>query len=302
MQASIPSPPSQATAQLRYARVLTIAGSDAGGGAGIQADLKTFSALGCYGMTAITAITAQNTCGVRSVHAVPSQLLRDQIDAVVEDIGVDAVKIGMLHDPEVVQVVAQALDDHGLTQVVLDPVLVAANGAKLISDAAMAAIAQLLVPRAVIITPNVEEAAMLLGQQIASSQAMPQAALDLLSLGAQAVLLKGAHLAGNEIYDYFVHGYDAKGAALGVQTTCAPQVEVVVTQRIVTRNCHGAGCTLSSAIAAYLALGCVLPQAVHAALAFVQSAIQAGAEIKTGQGVGPLNHGFAPTAIQVFPS
>ena len=172
---SLSREPSSAVTQ-RYPRVLTIAGSDSSGGAGIQADLKTFSALGCYGMTAITALTAQNTQGVRAIHSVPASMLRDQIDAVVEDIGVDAVKIGMLHSPEVVMTVAEALDAHGLKQVVLDPVMVAANGAKLISDEAISVLVRELFPRALVVTPNLDEAALLLGRPLTANDELAAAA------------------------------------------------------------------------------------------------------------------------------
>ncbi len=151
----------------RYARVLTIAGSDSGGGAGIQADLKTFSALGCYGMTAITAITAQNTRGVTGIHGIPPEMLRAQIDAVVEDIGVDAVKIGMLHSPEVVQVVADAILRHGLPNVVLDPVMVATSGDRLIAEETVGTLVRALFPLAAVVTPNLDEASWLLGRAIA---------------------------------------------------------------------------------------------------------------------------------------
>ena len=178
----------------QYPRVLSIAGSDSGGGAGIQADLKTFAALGCFGMTAITALTAQNTCGVRAIHPVPPDMLRAQIDAVLEDIGADAVKVGMLHSPEIVRTVAQAIDRHQLSRVVFDPVMVATSGAKLIDDPAIAVLVAELFPRTALITPNLDEAALLVGRPLASAQDMAQAAAELVARGARAVLLKGGHL------------------------------------------------------------------------------------------------------------
>jgi len=264
----------------RYPRVLSIAGSDSGGGAGIQADLKTFAALGCFGMTAITALTAQNTCGVRAIHPVPPEMLRAQIDAVLEDIGADAVKVGMLHSPEIVRTVAQAIDRHHLSRVVFDPVMVATSGAKLIDDPAIAVLVAELFPRATLITPNLDEAALLVGRPLVSAQDMAQAAAELLANGARAVLLKGGHLAGDVVMDLLL---PAEGEPLWMQ---AP--------RIATANTHGTGCTLSSAIAAHLALGAPLIDAVQQARAFVRQALQAGASVKTGQGEGPLNHGFAP--------
>ena len=271
----------------QYPRLLTIAGSDSGGGAGIQADLKTFSALGCFGMSAITALTAQNTCGVRAIHGVPPQMLTDQMDAVVEDIGVDAVKIGMLHSPEIVQAVANAIDRHALPHVVLDPVMVATSGAVLIDSPAIAALVRELFGRAVLVTPNLDEASLLMGRTLANEEDMQAAAHELLARGARAVLLKGGHLAGDVVSDLL----QVAGAA--PYWMRAP--------RIVTANTHGTGCTLSSAIAAHLALGDSLVDAVEAARAYVRGALAAGAHVKTGQGSGPLNHGFAPQVMRFKP-
>jgi hydroxymethylpyrimidine/phosphomethylpyrimidine kinase len=262
---------------------LSIAGSDSGGGAGIQADLKTFSALGCFGMTAITALTAQNTCGVRAIHGVPPAMLRDQIDAVMDDIGTDAVKIGMLHSPEIVRTVAQAIDQHQLRNVVFDPVMVATSGAVLIDDSAIQVLVQALFPKACVITPNLDEAALLVGFALTSPQDMARAAQLLLAKGAQAVLLKGGHLPGAEVIDLLL--------------TPSAEPLWMHAPRIHSPNTHGTGCTLSSAIAAHLALGSTLVEAVQQARAFVRQALQAGANVKTGQGSGPLNHGFAPVAM-----
>jgi hydroxymethylpyrimidine/phosphomethylpyrimidine kinase len=270
-----------------YPRVLSIAGSDSGGGAGIQADLKTFAALGCYGMTAITAITAQNTLGVRAIHGIPPEILRDQIDAVVEDIGVHAIKIGMLHSPEIVETVAQAIDRHALSKVVLDPVMIATSGAVLIDEPAIATLVRQLFPRAALVTPNLDEAAWLVGRKLESEQAIEAAARELLDKGAQAVLLKGGHLAGDTVSDFFV--------------TKSGQSQWLRAPRIRSANTHGTGCTLSSAIAAHLALGASLPDAVKAAHDFVRTALEAGANVRTGAGSGPLNHGAAPRAMQLKP-
>ena len=267
----------------QYPRVLSIAGSDSGGGAGIQADLKTFSALGCFGMTAITALTAQNTCGVRAIHGVPPEMLRDQIDAVLEDIGVDAVKVGMLHSHEIVNTVAQAIDRHHLLKVVFDPVMVATSGAKLINDPAIAVLVAEMFPRVSLITPNLDEAGLLVGRSLSSPQDMLQAAQELMDRGARAVLLKGGHLVGDLVMDLLLQ----------------EGVEPLWMQgpRIDTANTHGTGCTLSSAIAAHLALGATLVEAVQHARDFVRGALLGGASVKTGQGSGPLNHGFAPLAM-----
>ena len=275
------------TAAFRYPRVLSIAGSDSGGGAGIQADLKTIAALGCYGMTAITALTAQNTLGVRSIHAVPLQHLVDQIDAVVEDIGVDAVKIGMLHSADTVRTVASALRRHGLGKVVLDPVMVATSGAKLIDDDAIAVLVRELFPLASVVTPNLDEAALLVGRALHSEAHMEAAPRQLIARGANAVLLKGGHLAGDTVSDLLL----ARDG--GAQWMRAP--------RILTPNTHGTGCTLSSAIASHLALGADLGEAVVRARAYVRGALEAGANVRTGAGGGPLNHGHAPQPMHLKP-
>ncbi len=272
---------------LRYARVLSIAGSDSGGGAGIQADLKTFSALGCFGMTAITALTAQNTQGVTGIHAVPPEFLKAQIQAVVEDIGVDAVKIGMLHAPEIVEVVAWAIDHYHLQRVVLDPVMVATSGDRLIAEATVAVLVRELFPRATVITPNLDEAALLLGRPLTQAAELEAAARDLLNLGAQAVLVKGGHLPGDEVVDVL-----ARADKPWQRFSAA---------RIHSHNVHGTGCTLSSAIAAHLALGQDLPQAVASARSYILGAIAAGAPVRTGQGHGPLNHGHAPQVMHCLP-
>jgi hydroxymethylpyrimidine/phosphomethylpyrimidine kinase len=279
--------PLQSTAQFRYPRVLSIAGSDSGGGAGIQADLKTFAALGCFGMSAITALTAQNTLGVRAIHAVPTQMLADQIDAVVEDIGVDAVKIGMLHSAETVRTVASALQRHGLHKVVFDPVMIATSGAKLIDDAAIDVLVRELFPLAALITPNLDEAALLVGQPLRSEADMEAAGRQLIERGANAVLVKGGHLAGDTVSDLLL----ARGApALWMRAA-----------RIASPNTHGTGCTLSSAIASHLALGADLAEAVTRAREFVRGALDAGARVRTGGGSGPLNHGWAPQPMHLKP-
>ncbi len=273
------------TFKFEYPRVLSIAGSDSGGGAGIQADLKTFAALGCYGMTAITALTAQNTCGVRAIHGVPPQMLRDQIDAVMEDIGVHAVKIGMLHALEIVSTVAEAIDRHSMKNIVFDPVMVATSGAVLIDQAAMEVLVRELFPRAAVITPNLDEAALLVGRPLNSAEDMEQAALSLLAQGAHAVLLKGGHLPGETVIDLLV---THTGEKIWMK---AP--------RIHSPNTHGTGCTLSSAMAAHLALGASLVEAVQSARAYVRDALQAGSQVRTGKGSGPLNHGHAPVAMRM---
>jgi len=272
---------------LRYARVLSIAGSDSGGGAGIQADLKTFAALGCFGMTALTALTAQNTQGVRAIHAVPLDMLHAQIDAVVEDIGVDAVKIGMLHSAATVQAVANAIDRHRLERVVLDPVMVATSGATLIDREAIEELVTQMFPRAALVTPNLDEAALLVARPLTTEADMHDAARELLARGARAVLLKGGHLAGDTVSDLLL-------------TSDAPPLWLRG-PRIPSANTHGTGCTLSSAIAAHLARGATLEDAVRAARDYVRGALEAGAPVRTGAGSGPLNHAWQPQAMQTVP-
>lgn len=266
----------------RYVRLLSIAGSDSGGGAGIQADLKTFAALGGYGMTAIAAITAQNTLGVRAIHAVPVEMLAAQLDAVLQDIGVDALKIGMLGAPESVRVVADAIRRYGITQVVLDPVMVATSGDRLIAQETADALVRELFPLASVITPNLDEAGWLINRPIHSIDEMEGAAAQLLALGAPYVLLKGGHLSGDWVVDLLA---GADGSRQRLESA-----------RITTHNGHGTGCTLSSAIAAYLARGLPLAEAVQQARSYILGAIAAGAQVHTGQGHGPLNHGYAPQA------
>jgi hydroxymethylpyrimidine/phosphomethylpyrimidine kinase len=269
-----------------YARVLAIAGSDSGGGAGVQADLKTMAALGCYGMTALTALTAQNTVGVQAIHAVPPAFLKAQIQSVMDDIGVDAIKIGMLHAPEIVEVVAWAIDQYRPEHVVLDPVMVATSGDRLIAEETVQELVRQLFPRVSLVTPNLDEAQWLLGRPLSQADDLPQASEDVLALGAQAVLLKGGHLPGDEVVDWLQIA-DQPGQRLA-------------SRRIHSRNVHGTGCTLSSAIASHLALGHGLAQAVMLARNYIMGAITAGVHMRLGSGHGPLNHGHAPVATRTL--
>ena len=273
-------------AHAHYPRVLTIAGSDSGGGAGIQADLKTFAALGCYGMTAITALTAQNTMGVQAIQSLPAAFLKAQLQSVLDDIGVDAVKIGMLHSPEVVEVVAWAIDHYQLKRVVLDPVMVATSGDKLIADETVAVLVRELFPRVQLITPNLDEAALLLGRPVPNEAALSLACADLQTMGAASVLLKGGHLQGEDVVDLLLLA-DASSHTLR-------------SKRISSQNVHGTGCTLSSAIASHWSLGLDLTEAVVQARSYILAAIQSGANVTTGRGHGPLNHGFAPETMHVL--
>jgi hydroxymethylpyrimidine/phosphomethylpyrimidine kinase len=255
---------------------VTIAGSDSGGGAGIQADLKTFSALGVYGASVITALTAQNTRGVRAIHDVPPSFIAEQIDAVFSDLKVSAVKIGMLSQPKVIEAVAAGLERWTQTNVVLDPVMIAASGDRLLAPEAIDVLRRVLIPRALIITPNLPEAAALLDAPMARNEAeMREQAERLLKLGCRAVLLKGGHAEGPESVDLLVEA-----------TTMAR----LAAERIATENTHGTGCTLSSAIAAGLAKGRDLASAVRDAKTYVTAAIAAGDRIKIGSGHGPTHH------------
>lgn len=255
---------------------VTIAGSDSGGGAGIQADLKTFSALGVYGASVVTALTAQNTLGVQGVHPVPPAFIGSQIDSVFSDLAVDAVKIGMLASSDVIGAVADGLSRHRPVPIVLDPVMVAQSGDPLIADEAVATLLAVLVPAASLITPNLPEAARLLQAPIATDEAMMRRQGEaLLAAGARAVLMKGGHGEGPESVDLLV-------TAHGVQRFSAP--------RIATRNTHGTGCTLSSAITAHLARGVALHDAVAASKIWLTAAIRAADRLSIGRGAGPVHH------------
>ncbi|MGD8344937.1 MAG: bifunctional hydroxymethylpyrimidine kinase/phosphomethylpyrimidine kinase [Desulfobacterales bacterium] len=263
----------------QYRIVLTIAGSDSGGGAGIQADLKTFSAIGCYGMSAITALTAQNTRGVNGIHAVPPAFAVEQIDAVLSDIGADAIKIGMLYSAELIEAVAAALKKHRAHKIVLDPVMVAQSGDKLLQDDAVEAIKVYLMPLAAVMTPNLPEAVVLTGQTIQSRQDVETAASALAAHGSRSILIKGGH------------GDDRQSSDL-LYLADEDRPVWLTAQRIQTRNNHGTGCTLSSAIAAYLAKGHDIEQAVQRAKTFMNRAIAAGAAYTIGHGHGPVHHFF----------
>ncbi len=270
----------------QYCRVMTIAGSDSGGGAGIQADLKTISALGCYGASAITAVTVQNTRGVTGIHGLPPDFVYRQIRAVLDDIGSDAVKIGMLHAPEIVEAVARALRESEIRNVVLDPVMVAASGDKLIEDATIDTLIRELFPLVDVLTPNLDEAAVLLDRPLNTLEDMRAAAPDLLRLGSRSVLVKGGHLQDDQLYDLFVE-------------RSRPDDSVLMTNaRIETNNIHGSGCTLSSAIAVFLARGQSLQEAVKSGVDYTQQAILAGKDYRLGRGSGPLNHFFKPAPIK----
>lgn len=261
----------------RYHRVLTIAGSDSGGGAGIQADLKTIGANGCYGMSVITALTAQNTVGVSGIHGIPIDFVRLQLDAVLTDIGTDAVKIGMLFSPELIETVAEQLKKFDVSNIVLDPVMIAQSGDKLLQDEAIDALKKHLIPMADIITPNLPEASVLLGREITALDMLSAASKELCDLGCTNVLIKGGHLMGQESDDCLYLGDTGEMIFLPAK-------------RIETHNNHGTGCTLSSAIAAGIAKGEDVVKAVRGAKEYITGAIAAGASYSIGQGNGPVHH------------
>jgi hydroxymethylpyrimidine/phosphomethylpyrimidine kinase len=251
---------------------MTIAGSDSGGGAGIQADLKTFSALGVFGTSTLTAITAQNTIGVTAVHEVPTDVVSAQIDAVMMDIGADAVKTGMLSSSAIVETVAEAIRRHGIENLVVDPVMVAKSGDRLLREEAIASIRDTLLPLAAVVTPNIPEAEDLTGRAIRTDDDVRRAAVSISAMGARAVVIKGGHRDGpptDLLYD-------------------GEQFREFTTERIPSMNTHGTGCTFASAVAAGLAHGLETPQAVARAKEYVTAAIRAAYPI--GQGHGPLHH------------
>jgi hydroxymethylpyrimidine/phosphomethylpyrimidine kinase len=262
----------------RYQRVLTIAGSDSGGGAGIQADLKTFAALECFGTTVITAITAQNTQGIHAIFPLPASIVTEQLDAIFADIGSDAIKIGMLFDSDIIKVVTQKLSTLSPIPIVLDPLMRAKGGFFLLKPEAVDSLKKLF-PLSLLITPNLIEASMLLGYQLDKKEQMEKAALDLLDMGANNILLKGGHLLEEQGSDCF----------------CSKTGEISwMKQPVVqTKNTHGTGCTLAAAIAAFLAKKYPLKEAIQEGKRFFHSALLAGAKYELGSGYGPLHPFYA---------
>jgi hydroxymethylpyrimidine/phosphomethylpyrimidine kinase len=253
--------------------VLTIAGSDSSGGAGIQADLKTYAALGVYGMSAITALTAQNTMGVAAIHEVPPEFVAEQIDAVVQDIRPDVLKTGMLASAPIIEVVAAKVREHGLDRLVVDPVMVAKSGDRLLREDAVRALREALLPLAEVVTPNIPEAEDILGRQLRSDEDIRQAAREIVGLGARSAVVKGGHREGDEAIDLLFDGrefYEFR----------AP--------RVPTTSDHGTGCTFASAIAAFLARGETVPEAVRLAKEYLTEALRRAYPI--GHGRGPVHH------------
>lgn len=265
-----------------YPIALSIAGSDSSGGAGIQADLKTFSSLGVYGSTAITAITAQNTQGVHSQLAIAPQMVYDQIIAVMEDLNPSVVKIGMLSNSEIVCAVAEALSQYQLP-IILDPVIVSSSGHRLLSIEAQESVKERLLPLSTLITPNIPEMEALTSVTLSTYKDKERAANYLIELGAKAILLKGGHEEG-----------DTKSDTLFLASPTGIKATTFSSQTIHTKNIHGTGCTLSAAIAAFIARGESINEAIAKAKSYISDAIRAGADVAIGNGFGPVNHGFNP--------
>lgn len=263
----------------QYKRVLSIAGSDPSGGAGIQADLKAFSACGCYGATAIVAVVDENTVGVTGVHPIPVPFVAGQIKSVLDDIGADAIKIGMLHSSELICTVKETLSQYRVANIVLDPVMVATSGDKLLQDEAIQTLKNELIPFVRVITPNIPEAEILLGTEIKKQEDLPLVVKDLSFGRSVSVLLKAGHLTDDELVDVF---YNAE----------TDEVMRLSSKRINTQNTHGTGCTFSSAIAAFLAHDLSLDDAIMKAKEYMNQAILFGAKYKIGKGHGPVHHFF----------
>ena len=270
-----------------YPIVLTIAGSDSSGGAGIQADLKTFSALGVYGASAITAITAQNTQGVHSQCALNPQIVYDQIIAVIDDLHPSFVKVGMLSNVDIVFAVVEALGKYSLP-IVLDPVMVSTSGHRLLSVEAQEVVKKKLLPMSMLVTPNIPEMKALTNMPLSTNEEKEKAALYLMNYGAKAILLKGGH-----------EESDVKADILFSNTANGIKTSIFTSETIVTSNIHGTGCTLSSAITAFMARGFCLEEAVTEAKKYITKAIRYGSDITIGHGFGPVNHGFNPLKMLV---
>ena len=261
----------------RYKRVMTIAGSDPSGGAGIQADIKTISACGCFATSAIVAVVDENTIGVTDVHPIPPKFVAGQIRSILDDVGTDAIKIGMLHSSELIHTVRDVLNDYpDITDIVFDPVMVATSGDPLLEWDAIETLKDVLIPRSRVITPNIPEAELLLGKKIESESELIDAARDLSQFGS-SVLLKAGHLKGDTLTDIFFNAETGETITL-------------TSSRIATQNTHGTGCTLSSAIASFLAKGLSLNDAIRHAKEYISAAVRGGSEYKIGHGHGPVHH------------
>lgn len=262
--------------------VLSIAGFDGSGGAGIQADTKTISSLGCYAMNVLTALPVQNTQGVKNIFDIPVEAVKEQLDCLFEDIYPDSIKIGMVHNSKLVETIANSLKDYK-GSIVFDPVMVSSSGHRLIHEETIAAIKELLFPIAQIITPNLDEVSVLVGREISSVHAMEEVADEILSLDCNAALLKGGHLQSDILTSILIQKNHA--------------AQYFESKRVNTKNTHGSGCSLSSAIASFLARGYHLEQSTENALMYINSAIKGSKDLLIGKGNGPLNHFFNPQRL-----
>lgn len=267
----------------KYISALTIAGFDGSGGAGIQADIKTFSALGCYATSVLTALPVQNTQGVRSIYPIPEEAVQEQIETILDDIFPDAIKIGMVHTSKLVDVIVSTLAKYPRIPIVFDPVMVATSGHKLIEDETVETIVKKLLPLGEVITPNMDEAAILANMSVKNTADMQVAGKKIMELGCKGVLMKGGHLEADVLTSYY---YDAEG-----------NEEIYRFEKYPTINTHGSGCTLSSAIASYIAQGKTLNEAVSLGQNYVHEAIKNGKDVLIGKGNGPLNHFFNPQKL-----
>jgi len=266
----------------RVPTVLSIAGFDGSGGAGIQADTKTISSLGCYAMNVLTALPVQNTQGVRNIFSIPTEAIKEQLDCIFEDIYPDSIKIGMVHNIQLVEIIASHLNDYK-GSIVFDPVMVSTSGHRLIKEETIEAIKNLLFPLASIITPNLDEVSVLVGREISDLAAMEDVSEQILEMGCKAALLKGGHLNSDILTSILIQRDKAS--------------QYFDSKRVDTKNTHGSGCTLSSAIASFLAQGSNLEQATEKGLAYVNNAIVGSKDIRIGNGNGPLNHFFNPVKL-----
>lgn len=262
--------------------VLSIAGFDGSGGAGIQADTKTISSLGCYAMNVLTALPVQNTQGVKNIFDIPVEAVKEQLDCLFEDIYPDSIKIGMVHNSKLVETISDFLKDYK-GSIVFDPVMVSTSGHRLIQEETIAAIKELLFPLAHIITPNLDEVSVLVGREISTVHAMEEVADEILSLGCNAALLKGGHLQSDILTSILIQKNQA--------------AQYFESRRVQTKNTHGSGCSLSSAIASFLARGYHLEQSTENALMYINSAIKGSKDLVIGKGNGPLNHFFNPQRL-----
>lgn len=283
---------------MRYYTALTIAGSDSCGGAGIQADIKTMSALGIYAASAITAITVQNTKGVYGIQKIEANIVSGQIKAVLDDIHPDAIKVGMVNDSETIKAIAETLKNYqvakaskenkqtGFKHLIIDPVMVSTSGCRLMQEDALDIFIKELLPLATLLTPNIPEAEILANMKIKNTEDIKQAALSICNLGCEYVLIKGGHFEGKEKTDYLFENGKLKRTFNG--------------KSVNTQNTHGTGCTLSSAITSFLALGCGIGTAIEKAKSYLSEAIEAGKDVEIGEGHGPVNHLFAPKKLRIY--